>query len=372
MIDQPKPTSHRGDHLHDEHIDALWAATRADGPSPDIDAALRAAARREIGAGPQPSRPPVAEATRWERWWWPLAAAATIGAVAIGLLQLTPNERSEPAVVSDMPAQTARKAEASAPRSPIASGGAETRVDAAPLPVAPSVAEKKRDGARESEQAERAPGPSPSAKPPERRREIDRALNPAERAQDELATRPLPVPSSSGNALTAPAASSNVPTAPAAAEAPATAATPAAPPAPVPSPADTAKDSSGAPRATSAVAAGSIVGATAQPNKAAMMQQQAAASRATSAPGSPAAGPAGTPAPLAKVAPAQSSTEPAKAAVRPAAEWIALIRRLRDENKPSEAAKELTAFRATYPDADRLLPQDLRNWHPPPAGANPQ
>jgi hypothetical protein len=143
-----------------------------------------------------------------------------------------------------------------------------------------------------------------------------------------------------------------------------------APPAPVPFPADAAKDSSGVPRATADAAAGSIVAGRAQPNEGAVMQKQAApAPRAMAAPGSLATGAASAPAPLAKVAPTQSSAETAKPAVRPAAEWIALIRRLRDENKLSEAAKELTAFRAAYPAADRLLPQDLRDWHPSPAGA---
>jgi len=46
------------------------------------------------------------------------------------------------------------------------------------------------------------------------------------------------------------------------------------------------------------------------------------------------------------------------------ADWIALIRKLRDENKMDEAAKELAAFRAAYPDHERLLPPDLRDWKP--------
>jgi hypothetical protein len=71
------------------------------------------------------------------------------------------------------------------------------------------------------------------------------------------------------------------------------------------------------------------------------------------------------PAPLAKTAPRQESKDGAKLAVRPVDEWVALIRRLRDESRFDEAAKELADFRAAYPDADRLLPQDLREWRPP-------
>ncbi len=45
-------------------------------------------------------------------------------------------------------------------------------------------------------------------------------------------------------------------------------------------------------------------------------------------------------------------------------DWIALIRKLRDEGKTDDAAKELAAFRAAYPDHERLLPPDLRDWKP--------
>jgi hypothetical protein len=49
----------------------------------------------------------------------------------------------------------------------------------------------------------------------------------------------------------------------------------------------------------------------------------------------------------------------------PVADWIALIRRLRAEDKQDEAAKELAAFRAAHPDHEKLLPLDLRDWRPP-------
>ena len=41
-------------------------------------------------------------------------------------------------------------------------------------------------------------------------------------------------------------------------------------------------------------------------------------------------------------------------------QWIARIRRLRDESKRQEALEELARFRATFPDADARLPEDLR------------
>jgi hypothetical protein len=48
----------------------------------------------------------------------------------------------------------------------------------------------------------------------------------------------------------------------------------------------------------------------------------------------------------------------------PADEWIALIRRLRDEGNTDAVAKELEAFRAAYPDHEQRLPADLRDWRP--------
>ena len=45
-------------------------------------------------------------------------------------------------------------------------------------------------------------------------------------------------------------------------------------------------------------------------------------------------------------------------------DWIALIRKLRDEGRTDEAAKELAAFRDAYADHEQLLPPDLRDWKP--------
>ena len=52
-------------------------------------------------------------------------------------------------------------------------------------------------------------------------------------------------------------------------------------------------------------------------------------------------------------------------AALPIADWIALIRRLRDEGNVAEAARELAAFRTAHADHEKLLPSDLRDWHPP-------
>ena len=49
----------------------------------------------------------------------------------------------------------------------------------------------------------------------------------------------------------------------------------------------------------------------------------------------------------------------------PIPEWIAHIRRLRNEGKTADAAKELAAFRTAHSDHEKLLPPDLRDWRPP-------
>jgi hypothetical protein len=43
-------------------------------------------------------------------------------------------------------------------------------------------------------------------------------------------------------------------------------------------------------------------------------------------------------------------------------QWIARIRAMLNERKTDEAARELTAFRAVYPDADARLPTELQAW----------
>jgi hypothetical protein len=42
--------------------------------------------------------------------------------------------------------------------------------------------------------------------------------------------------------------------------------------------------------------------------------------------------------------------------------WVVRIRKLHDDGKLADAAKELVALRAAVPDADRRLPPELRAW----------
>jgi hypothetical protein len=72
----------------DPELDATWRAVSREQPPAALDDAIRAAARQEVGAKPGG----FAAATRW----WPLAAAATVAAIAVGIVQMTPPEQVTP------------------------------------------------------------------------------------------------------------------------------------------------------------------------------------------------------------------------------------------------------------------------------------
>ncbi|HXL84715.1 MAG TPA: hypothetical protein VN989_11430, partial [Casimicrobiaceae bacterium] len=72
----------------DPELDATWRAASREQPPAALDDAIRAAARREVGAKPGG----FGAAPRW----WPLAAAATVAAIAVGIVQMTPPEQVAP------------------------------------------------------------------------------------------------------------------------------------------------------------------------------------------------------------------------------------------------------------------------------------
>ena len=74
----------------DDALAKAWRAQSQDLPPPALDATILAAAHRAAGSGPRDTGKQAMEATRPQRWWMPLAAAATIGVVAIGILQIAP------------------------------------------------------------------------------------------------------------------------------------------------------------------------------------------------------------------------------------------------------------------------------------------
>jgi hypothetical protein len=72
----------------DPELDATWRTASREQPPAALDDAIRAAARREVGAKPGG----FGAAPRW----WPLAAAATVAAIAVGIVQMTPPEQVTP------------------------------------------------------------------------------------------------------------------------------------------------------------------------------------------------------------------------------------------------------------------------------------
>ena len=327
--------------LRDAHVDAAWRATSREEPPSAVDEAIRAAARRAIGSGPRlaDARESVtADSLRPQRWWWPFAAAATIGAIAIGLLQLTEPERvgvagADKAVVSDTPA---------------ASAGAKKQVPTAPSAPAAQVEEQAQ-----GKPAMPAPAPRPAPSPRAARENTGPAARPI--APDALRKDPaVPFPRDEGaakpdaaeafaaeprqaaNAATPPPRAEPFPANAVKRESKETAMRDAAPAPPAP-PATTAAEASAA-----GVAQGKLAGGRAHPAEDARGPASAAAPNALV-----------TSAPRAKAAPNLSVPD-----------WIALIRRLRDEGRVDEAAKELAAFRSAHADHEQLLPPDLRDWKP--------
>ena len=143
----------------DPKLEALLREHSTDAPSSDIDAAILAAAHRAVQSAPQSAVNRAAEATRPWRWWMPLAAAATIGAIAIGVLQVTPKESDSTAtVVSDTPPAIRSKPQQVQPTAPAASVGkdngeaprAKVRVDRpAPSPAPAQKMEAERAASAE-------------------------------------------------------------------------------------------------------------------------------------------------------------------------------------------------------------------------------
>ena len=241
------------DHV-DPAIDALLRAYSAETPSAELDATILAAAHRAAGSGPREALN-SAEATRPWRWWMPLAAAATIGAITIGVLQLAPKEpETTSTIVSDTPPVVA--------------------VPAQPTPPPAVPAEK-----------DKVEAPSAATEAPRAKVRSDRAAQaPAARAEAERAPTPAPEPFPAANDKPA--------------------------------------------REFGGNAAGAV-------------------ERSEAAPAAPAA--------MAKSALADANA-------RSAAEWVERIRALVTESKLTEAAQELTAFRAAYVDADARLPTELQAW----------
>jgi hypothetical protein len=252
------------------------------------------------------------------RRWWPLAAAATVAAIAVGVLQLTtPDQVGAPAsdktIVSDVTAPASRPAPE--------------------IPATPSRPEETKPDAGSTLRAEQAPTRADSLR---RQTPAPESRAPAKRESAAADTSAMAEPFPAAPPPPAVAAERAPPLRDGGAPA-RTLAAPAPAPAPAPSlplSAQRARESASAqPAPLAKMDAGRAADARAADVRADEVHTNEVHAK--------------VPAPL------------------PVADWIALIRRLRDEGKSADAAKELAAFRVAHVDHEKLLPPDLRNWRPP-------
>jgi hypothetical protein len=351
MTSDRKPDRARDPRLVDPALAAAWREHAQAEPPAALDAAILAAAHRAAGAEPRDADA-LAEAREPERWWWPLAAAAAIGAVAFGVTQLLPSERAAvDTIVSDTPRSTpgaTSRATEQQPSVPPAISSSQSQAPGAD--AAPDVSPIRK----------RAEEPRPSSD----RRTKERTA-PAVAATPPPAEVPAPVKREAAPTTPGPAAIA-VPSEPAAAPAPL--AEPRAFPA-EPRAADAIEPSS---REVRGNVERAIPPAAEPPRE---FRERADAARAP-APKGAAKLAAETPSAFAARQVADSAKADASAtphvsgAGKPAPpgvprtvdEWIARLRALRREGRETEAQSALQEFRAAWADADTRLPPDLREW----------
>jgi hypothetical protein len=337
----------------DPALDAAWKAHSTELPPPRVDAAILAAAHREARTRPQAvgDDDGAAHARSPSRAWWGLAAAATIGALAFGVLQLAPPMETDQSttVTTDIPQKEAERAPADAARDAASLlADAQRRAGADTLPRAEAPAPAREDDRRTA--LARAPDPAPKTASRSNAQEVAKPKQ--GRADSAENKRESPV-------------DSTVPAARALAEAPVAAAPPPAPP----------DDGKTTPRAfPGAAPAPSIAPAPASPSTPAEVAKSEAAANAGNVrrresgermaamtPTQPAAEPARR-AQADRAAQGAATAPMAKLQVRTPAAWIERVRMLHAEQRFDEAARELNAFRDAYPDADTRLPVALQAW----------
>jgi len=347
--------AHRPDQPdRDPALDAAWREYSVETPPPALDAAILAAAHREARSRPRPAGDDddaLAEAREPSRWWWGLAAAATIGAIAFGIVQMAPPlTPGESMVASDLPQESrARKAAAPAPSAEKPAAVAEPTSPPVAVAPAPATAEPTATA-----RAKVAPAPPV----PERK-----AAGPA-----DVAARPAAGASANEQRESDRSRQQGEP--PARAEDAKTAATP--PAQREPSEAALARDRADAPRPFPSAPQPAAAPPVELKKLEGERRTEPAVSadtgeRARSAP-VPAAAPTAPAAPAAPGATRSLEAQPsapgaaAPAGLPPAAEFVARIEGHLAAGRGEEAARELNRFRAAYPDADQRLPQALRAW----------
>ena len=290
--------------LHDAALAALLREHASETPAAHIDAAVRAAAHREIErASPDRAVTPHARAQQAWRWWMPLAAAAVVGVIVIGVLPLAPSIVDDTAQrASDMPAESTRS-RALAPAAPVP--------PKAPPPAQPTEAAAPAPTQKGATTAPRKNVESPRSK-------VERAPPPS-LAQSQ--SRDVAGSSTQGASNAPPARPTFAPPPLAA----------AAPP-----PADAQGRADNQQRAEASSEIGRLTNRVQGPNA-----DQRTAERSKSAVG---------------------ASAPADVRARSIADWIARLRELRNAGDAEEALRELRRYRAAFVDADARLPPDLADW----------
>ena len=339
----------------DPTFDAAWKAHSTELPPKHLDAAILAAAHREVGTRPRAAGDDehIADARAPSRAWWGIAAAATIGAIAFGVLQLSPPPLpGDPSttVATDMPRDTAERAPAVA----ALRDAPATFAEAQPPPGAES--KPKPDALVARREADRRPAraldadPAPTAAPPAN---AQKPSEPRQRRAD-APEREASVASGAGTLTEAPPAASRPPATsetaaatptpfPGGTTAPSPLAVPASPPAPAQLPpaelakAEADRSAGYALRRESRDRNAAPTLSQPAPQAARRAQAESDAQRGASAPA-------------------------AKLQVRSPAAWIERIRALYVEQRFTDAARELNAFRDAHPDADARLPVELQTW----------
>ena len=188
--------------------EALRAHLREEPPSA-LDARILAAAHRAVESAPRKVGP---EATRPQRWWMPLAAAAAIGVIAIGVVQQMPKDAAIDAT-SVTGTTTNAPVQAPAPKVADKVASAEEKANTPSVAQSPAPA----PAVAESRSAPAVAPPPPAATAPAR----DANAMPKKQKDAEMPRSTEPTAASPAPAVAAP---------PAAAPAPAPSPFPAAPP----------------------------------------------------------------------------------------------------------------------------------------------
>ena len=286
--------------LHDAALAALLREHAAETPAAPIDAAVRAAARRAIDRAPTDRAVTHARAQQAWRWWMPLAAAAVVGVIVIGVLPLAPSDDT-PQRASDMPAESTRS------------------MALTPAPAPPNAAPAQPiEGA--------APAPAQKAATTAPRKNVEPPPSKVERARPPS----LAQSQSRDAAGTSTQGASNAPPAPPTFAPPPSLAAASPPRTDGPARADTGQ------RADAGTEVGRVTNGVPGPKA-----EMPTAERSKSATAASAA---------------------ADMRARSIADWIARLRALRNAGDADEALRELRRYRAAFDDADARLPPDLAEW----------